>query len=98
MSTPQPLRVAHLSSYLSELIRDVAAQGKVAKIVGNPVEVAAVALMSGSVAVVEAMWKDITSLAGNAKTQARVVARPALEQLAARGIGALIDKFLPPSK
>lgn len=95
MSTTPPVRVAHLASYLRELINDVAAQGKVAKIEGNPVEVAAVALMSGSIAVAETLWKDVALLAGDAKDRARVAARPMLEGLLARGAGALLDKILP---
>lgn len=94
MSAAPPVRVAHLSGYLSELIRDIRAQGKIAKIEGNPVEVAAVAIMSGSGAVIEALWSDIVLLAGNAKTHAKVVARPALEQLIARGASSLADKLV----
>lgn len=95
MSAPQPLRVAHLSSYLRELISDVAAQGKVVKIDGNAVQVAAVALMSGSIAVVETFWKDVMFLAGDAKVRVKDVARPAVEQLASRGAGFLLDKLFP---
>lgn len=93
MSAPQPLRVAHLASYLRELINDVAAQGKVAKIEGNPVEVAAVALMSGSIAVAETLWKDVAFLAGDAKARARGAVLPVVEQLASRGAGLLLNKI-----
>jgi len=95
VSAPQPLRVAHLSSYLRELINDVAAQGKVVKIDGNPAQVAAVALMSGSIAIVETFWKDVMFLAGDAKARAKDVARPMAEQLASRGVGALLDRLFP---
>ena len=95
MSVTPPLRVAHLATYLRELINDVAAQGKIAKIDGNPVQVAAVALMSGSIAVVEMMWNDVKLLAGDAKERAPAVARPMLEGLITRSASALLDKFLP---
>jgi hypothetical protein len=88
-----PARVAKLSSYLRDLIDDVAKQGKVAKIVGNPVEVAAVAILSGSIAVVEAFWADVRLLAGNAKVQGQALARPMVEGAAARGVGMLFDKL-----
>lgn len=91
---PQPLRRAHLSNYLRDLINDVQAQGKIAKVVGNPVEVAAVALMSGSIAVIQTMWEDIAALTSNAKTNARQNARPALESAAALGVRLMIDKLL----
>lgn len=95
MSASQPLRVAHLASYLRELINDVAAQGKVAKIEGNPVEQAAVALMSGSIAVVEMMWSDIKLLAGDAKERLPVVARPIVEGLISGVASKLLDRVLP---
>jgi 3-methyladenine DNA glycosylase/8-oxoguanine DNA glycosylase len=88
-----PPRRAHLANYLRELVQDVAAQGKVAKIVGNPVEVAAVAIMSGSIAVAQTMWEDVSALAGHAKANARTVAGPVLGQLASRGAEALFSKF-----
>ena len=90
-----PVRVAHLATYLRELINDVAAQGKVAKITGDPIQVAAVAILSGTIAVAETMWKDITFLAGDAKVHARTLARPAVEQLASRGAGFLLNKLFP---
>jgi hypothetical protein len=94
---PLPVRVAHLSSYLRDLIQDVRASGKIAKIEGNPVQVAAVALLSGSIAVVKTMLSDIEVLAGNAKDQARVVGPPILAQVAgdvaARGTNWLLDKL-----
>lgn len=93
-----PLRVAHLASYLRELINDVAAQGKVAKIEGDPIQVAAVALMSGSIAVAGTLMDDVKLLAGDAKNRARVAARPMLEGLLVRGAGALLDRILPPAK
>lgn len=93
MSASQPIRVAHLATYLRELINDVAAQGKIAKIEGNPVEVAAVALMSGSIAVVETMWRDVKFLAGSAKTHAKVAARPVVEQIASHSAGLLLNKL-----
>lgn len=94
---PSPsLRVAHLASYLRELIRDVSEQGKVAKIEGNPVQVAAVAILSGSIAVIESMAQDIRTLAGGAKAQAQL-ARPQLERIAGeamiRGAGVLLGKI-----
>jgi len=88
------MRRAQLAGYLRELISDVAAQGKIAKITGNPVEVAAVALMSGSIAVAQTMWEDIAFLTGNAKAHAKTFARPMLENVAARGVGLLFDKLL----
>jgi len=94
-ASQQPLRGAHLASYLRELINDAVAQGKVVKIDGNPVQQAAVALMSGSIAVAEMMWSDIKLLAGDAKSRAPAVARPMLEGLLVRGAGALLDKLLP---
>ena len=99
MSAPQqPLRVAHLASYLRELVNDVAAQGKIAKIDGNPVQVAAVALMSGSIAVVEMLWNDVKLLAGDAKERAPGVARPIVEGLLAGAAGRLLDRVLPNNK
>lgn len=95
---PPPLRLVHLSSYLRELIADAAKQGKIAKIVGNPVEVAAVALMSGTIAVAEMMWTDVRLLAGDAGKRIQIGARPVLEGLAARGAGALIDKIFGGAK
>ncbi len=95
MSVPQPVRVAHLSNYLRELINDVAAQGKVAKIEGDPIQVAAVALLSGSIGVVETLYRDVRFLAGHAKVQAQSVARPVAEQLAARVAGGLLDRLFP---
>jgi 3-methyladenine DNA glycosylase/8-oxoguanine DNA glycosylase len=93
MSAPRPARIVHLSNYLRELMQDVVAQGKVAKIVGNPVEVAAVAIMSGSIAVAQTLWEDISTLAGNAKTSAKTIAAPMIGQLASRGAEALFSKF-----
>ena len=95
MKALPPVRVAHLATYLRELINDVAAQGKVAKIEGNPVEVAAVAIMSGSIAVVETLWKDVSFLAGNAKGHAKDLARPMAAQLATNAASFLLDKVFP---
>jgi 3-methyladenine DNA glycosylase/8-oxoguanine DNA glycosylase len=94
-NSPTPMvRRIQLARYLKVLIRDIAAQGKITKINGNPVEVAAVAIMSGSLAVVQAMWEDIAALTGNAGTDAINHARPMLENIAARGVGLLFDKLL----
>ncbi len=90
-----PLRVVHLSNYLRELVADVAVQGKIAKIEGNPAQVAAVAIMSGSIAIAEAMYGDVAFLAGVAKASAPAVVRPFAEQLAGRGVGFLVDKLFP---
>lgn len=98
LPTPQPLRRAHLANYLRDLVNDVAAQGKIAKIKGNPVEVAAVALLSGSVAVVQTMWEDIASLTGDASTHAKSLARPVLESVISHGAHAIVDKLLGPRK
>jgi hypothetical protein len=96
--TQPPLRVMKLAGYLNDLITDVAAQGKVAKIQGNPVEVAAVAVMSGSIAVLEAMWNDIAFLSGVGKERAKEAARPVLAQLASQGAGLLLEKLFRTSK
>ncbi len=92
------MRTVHLSNYLRELVADVAAQGKIAKIEGNPVQVAAVALLSGSIAVAEAMAGDIKLLAGNAKITAQAMARPMLETAAKHGVGLIIGKLFPPQR
>jgi len=90
---PQPVRLAHLASYLRELVRDVSAEGKIAKIQGNPVQVAAVALLSGGIAVAEAFAHDLKVLSGGMKANAKMLARPALETAAAKGVGMLMDKI-----
>jgi hypothetical protein len=90
---PQPLRRAHLASYLRELIKDVRDQGKIVEIEGNLVQMAAVAIMSGSVAVVEAMAEDLKVLAGGAKANVKALAQPMLKQVTAVGVGMLMDKF-----
>lgn len=89
----KPTRLAHLANYLRELMRDVAAQGKVAKIEGNPVQVAAVVLLSGGIAMAETMAADLKVLAGGAATNAKMLARPMIEQAATRGVGMLFDKL-----
>ncbi len=94
ISEQAPVRIVHLSNYLSALIADVQAQGKIAKIDGNVVQVASVALLSGSMAVVETLWADLSVLAGNAKIQAKTVARPMAEMVVSRGVGMLFEKLL----
>lgn len=90
----QPARITHLSNYLRDLMRDVVAQGKVAKIEGNPVQVAAVAILSGGVAVAETLWEDLSILGGGAKATAKVMARPIAEQITAKVVGGLVDRLL----
>ena len=89
-----PERIVDLSNYLRKLGADVVGQGKVAKIEGNPVLVAAVALLSGGIAMFGAMVEDLKVLSGNAK----VAGRPILESLVvgatAQGVGRLFDKLL----
>lgn len=92
----QTIRIGYLANYLRELGADVVAEGKVAKIKGNPVQEVAVALISGSLAIVESMASDIRILAGIAKDQAQS-AQPMLERLASdalvRGGKALWNKL-----
>jgi hypothetical protein len=102
MSTQRTIRLAYLGSYLRELINDVQAQGKVAKIDGNPVEVAAVALLSGSIAVAKEFLADVETLAGHARDHAKVVGPPLAARvagdLATRGVGLLLGKVFGGSK
>ncbi len=95
MSKLPPARVAKLSGYLGDLISDVAAQGKIAKIQGDPVQVAAVALLSGGIAIVEAFVSDVSLLAGNAKAVGKMMVKPALASAVSHGVGRLIDKLFP---
>lgn len=92
MSQPSA-RLVYLSNYLRELLRDVAAQGKVAKIEGNPVQQAAVALLSGGIAMGEALVADLKVLAGGAAANVKTLARPMLQQAATQVVGGLFDRI-----